>query len=63
MSTITGQAAVQPDLQDILDRYPDAGRDALIPTPRAFPSCRETVAAVVPAGGAFSGLRGFPAER
>ena len=31
MSTITGQAAVQPDLQDILDRYPDAGRDALIP--------------------------------
>jgi NADH-quinone oxidoreductase subunit E len=31
MTTNTGQTAVQPDIEEILERYPDAGRDALIP--------------------------------
>ena len=31
MNTSTEQPAVQPDIQDILDRYAGAGRDALIP--------------------------------
>jgi NADH-quinone oxidoreductase subunit E len=31
MSTTTEHAAVTPDIQDILDRYSNAGRDALIP--------------------------------
>ena len=31
MTTNTGQTAVQPDIEEILARYPDAGRDALIP--------------------------------
>lgn len=31
MSTPVGTTAMDPDIQEILDRYPDKGRDALIP--------------------------------